>query len=78
MVSNIRYPSFKKLDLDRPMMLKTLVLLTLVASLLYLFSSEGLALIILAYILYGPIRGFRVSWERYRRIRRIRQKRRQG
>jgi len=77
MVSNIRYPSFKKLDLDRPLMLKTLVLLTLIASLLYLFSSEGLALIILAYILYGPFRGIRVSWERYRRILRIRQKRKE-
>jgi len=76
MVSNIRYPSFKKLNLDRPLMLKTLVLLTLAASLLYLFSSEGLALIILTYIFYGPIRGVRVSWERYRRIRKIRQRRR--
>jgi CDP-diacylglycerol--serine O-phosphatidyltransferase len=75
MVSNIRYPSFKKLDLDRPLMLKTLVLLTLVASLLYLFSSEGLALIILAYILYGPFRSLRVSLDRYRRIRRVRRRR---
>jgi len=75
MVSNIRYPSFKKLDLDRPLMLKTLVLLTLGASLLYLFSSEGLALIILAYILYGPIRSVRVSLDRYRRLRRIRHQR---
>ena len=77
MVSNIRYPSFKKLDLDRPLMLKTLVLLTLVASLLYLFSSEGLALIILAYILYGPFRGLRVSLERYRRLRRVRRRRKE-
>jgi CDP-diacylglycerol--serine O-phosphatidyltransferase len=73
MVSNIRYPSFKKLDLDRPLMLKTLVLLTLGASLLYLFSSEGLGLIVLAYILYGPIRSVRVSLDRYRRLLRIRQ-----
>jgi CDP-diacylglycerol--serine O-phosphatidyltransferase len=75
MVSNIRYPSFKKLDLDRPLMLKTLVLMTLIASLLYLFSSEGLALIILAYILYGPFRSLRVSLERYRRIRKVRRRR---
>ena len=70
MVSNIRYPSFKRIDLDRPMMLKTLVLLTLVASLLYLFPAEGLALIILAYILYGPIRGIRLFLEKRKGIRR--------
>jgi len=64
MVSNIRYPSFKKIDLARPLMLKTLVLLTLVASTLYLFPAEGLGLIILAYILYGPIRGIRLFWEK--------------
>jgi len=64
MVSNIRYPSFKKIDLDRPLMLKTLVLLTLVASTLYLFPAEGLGLIILAYILYGPIRSIRLFWEK--------------
>jgi len=69
MVSNIRYPSFKHLDLDRPVMLKTLVGLTLIASLLYLLGGEGIALIILAYILYGPIRSLRVSLQRHRRIR---------
>ena len=76
MVSNIRYPSFKKLDLDRPLMLKTLILLTLVASLLYLFSSEGLALLILAYIAYGPVRSLRVSLSRFRRLRRVKNRRR--
>ena len=64
MVSNIRYPSFKKIDLDRPLMLKTLVLLTLVASTLYLFPAEGLGLSILSYILYGPIRSIRLFWEK--------------
>ncbi|WP_456394497.1 CDP-diacylglycerol--serine O-phosphatidyltransferase [Nitratifractor sp.] len=68
MVSNIRYPSFKRIDLNRPMMLKTLIFLTLVASLIYLFSSEGLVLLIFLYILYGPIRGIRVTMERSRRI----------
>jgi CDP-diacylglycerol--serine O-phosphatidyltransferase len=74
MVSNIRYPSFKRIDLDRPLMLKTLILLTLGASLLYLFSSEGLALIVLAYVLYGPVRSLRAPLDRYRRLRRIRRK----
>ena len=55
MVSNFRYPSFKKVTLDKPMVFKTMILLVLVSSLLYLFSAEGFAVIILAYTLYGPI-----------------------
>ncbi|AKF24338.1 CDP-diacylglycerol--serine O-phosphatidyltransferase [Sulfurovum lithotrophicum] len=56
MVSNFRYPSFKKIQLDRPMLFKTMITLVLATSLLYLFSTEGFALIILLYVLYGPIR----------------------
>ncbi len=56
MVSNIRYPSFKTLPLDRPIVYKALVALTLSASLLYLYSTEGVALIVATYILYGPLR----------------------
>jgi len=59
MVSNFRYPSFKKIQLDKPMVFKTMILLMLTASLLYLFSAEGFALIILLYTLYGPIRALR-------------------
>jgi len=59
MVSNFRYPSFKKVKLDKPMVFKTMIMIVLAASLLYLFSAEGFALIILAYILYGPIRALR-------------------
>jgi len=59
MVSNFRYPSFKKVKLDRPMVYRTLIILTIVASLLYLFAAEGFALIILAYTLYGPLRALR-------------------
>lgn len=59
MVSNFRYPSFKKVQLDKPMVFKTMIILVLIASLLYLFSAEGFALIILAYTLYGPIRALR-------------------
>jgi len=59
MVSNFRYPSFKKIQLDKPMVFKTMILLVLVASLLYLYSAEGFALIILTYTLYGPIRALR-------------------
>jgi len=59
MVTNIRYPSFKSIQLDRPIVFKSLILLTIAASLLYLFSAEGFTLIVLAYILYGPIRAIR-------------------
>jgi len=59
MVSNFRYPSFKKIELDKPMVFKTMIVLMIVASLLYLFAAEGFALIILAYTLYGPLRALR-------------------
>ncbi|MCW8820783.1 MAG: CDP-diacylglycerol--serine O-phosphatidyltransferase [Sulfurovum sp.] len=59
MVSNFRYPSFKKVKLDKPMVFKTMIVLMLIASLLYLFAAEGFAIIILGYILYGPLRALR-------------------
>jgi len=59
MVSNFRYPSFKKVELDKPMVFKSMIILVLIASLLYLFSVEGFAIIILAYTLYGPLRALR-------------------
>ena len=59
MVSNFRYPSFKKVQLNKPMVFKTMIILVLTASLLYLFSAEGFAIIILGYTLYGPLRALR-------------------
>jgi len=59
MVSNFRYPSFKKVQLDKPMVFKTMIGLMLIASLLYLYSAEGFAIVILAYTLYGPLRAIR-------------------
>jgi len=70
MVSNFRYPSFKKVQLDKPMVFKTMILLVLVASLLYLFSAEGFAIIILAYTLYGPLRALRTLSIRKIKIKR--------
>jgi CDP-diacylglycerol--serine O-phosphatidyltransferase len=70
MVSNFRYPSFKKIQLDKPMVFKTMILLVLVASLLYLYSAEGFALIILAYTLYGPLRALRTLSLRKIKIKR--------
>ena len=59
MVSNIRYPSFKKVNLEKQMVFRTLIILTILASTLYLYPAEGAALIIFAYILYGPFRALR-------------------
>jgi len=59
MVSNFRYPSFKKVQLDKPMVFKTMIVFVLIASLLYLYSAEGFALVIFAYVLYGPLRAIR-------------------
>ncbi len=59
MVSHFRYPSFKKVELDKPMVFKTMIILMIITSLLYLFSAEGFAIIILVYTLYGPLRALR-------------------
>ncbi|MBP3223907.1 CDP-diacylglycerol--serine O-phosphatidyltransferase [Campylobacter sp. VBCF_05 NA6] len=57
MVSNIRFPSFKKINLKRPNAIKILVLLIVVFfSCLYLFKLEFPAFIILLYIGYGLVR----------------------
>ncbi|WP_457595711.1 CDP-diacylglycerol--serine O-phosphatidyltransferase [Hydrogenimonas sp.] len=56
MVSNIRYPSFKKFHLDKPLVTKALVAAIAVASLLYLYPAEGFALLMSLYILFGAIR----------------------
>jgi len=70
MVSNFRYPSFKKIELDKPMVFKTMIGLVCVASLLYLFAAEGFALVVLAYTLYGPIRALRTLSLRKIKIKR--------
>jgi len=64
MVSNFRYPSFKSINLDRKNVNKTLISMTIAASMLYLFSAEGFVLIVLGYVLYGPIRALYI-WRRY-------------
>lgn len=56
MVSNIRYPSFKKIDLSRANMLKVLVLLILAFSLLYIYTIESILITISIYVLYGLLR----------------------
>jgi len=56
MVSNIRYPSFKKIHLERPLVTKVLVGLIITASLMYLYPVEGFAVIVTGYILWGIVR----------------------
>ncbi len=53
MVSNVRYPSFKKMELKKPNILKTLIVLIFVSSLIYLYPLEIFTLIMSAYVIYG-------------------------
>ncbi len=56
MVSNIRYPSFKKIDFSRPNVLKVLVVLIVVFSFLYLYPLESLLFLTSSYVIYGILR----------------------
>jgi CDP-diacylglycerol--serine O-phosphatidyltransferase len=66
MVSNIRYPSFKKVDGLKVHYMRALVAIVLSASLLILYPIEGLALLFSLYLLYGPIRAFYNIYTRYK------------
>ncbi|CAM4152649.1 CDP-diacylglycerol--serine O-phosphatidyltransferase [Campylobacter armoricus] len=57
MVSNIRYPSFKKIDLKRANVLKVLILLVILFSMLYLYFLESALIVASLYVLYGITRG---------------------
>ncbi|MBP1680087.1 MAG: CDP-diacylglycerol--serine O-phosphatidyltransferase [Proteobacteria bacterium] len=57
MVSNIRYPSFKKIDMQKGHLIKILVYLIILFSLLYLYPIEVGTFLITAYLGYGLIRG---------------------
>jgi len=57
MVSNIRYPSFKKVDMKKANITKVLVTLIVVFSLLYLYPVESTTFLITGYLLYGLFRG---------------------
>jgi CDP-diacylglycerol--serine O-phosphatidyltransferase len=56
MVSNIRYPSFKKIDPNKKDIKKILIVITLLFSFVFIYPIEGIVLILLSYILYGPAR----------------------
>jgi len=57
MVSNFRYPSFKKMDINKNIALKVLILIILAASFIYLYPIEAIAAILTFYIFYGIYRG---------------------
>ncbi|MBF0916828.1 CDP-diacylglycerol--serine O-phosphatidyltransferase [Campylobacter concisus] len=56
MVSNIRYPSFKKMNLKQTHVIRILVALVVVFSMLYLYPFESATLVMSVYVLYGIIR----------------------
>ena len=56
MVSNIRYPSFKKINLLKHNTLRLFILLLCLALGIFVYPIEGFALIFTFYIFYGLIR----------------------
>ena len=56
MVSNIRYPSFKKINLKQTHVIRILVALVVVFSMLYLYPYESATFLMSVYMLYGIIR----------------------
>jgi CDP-diacylglycerol---serine O-phosphatidyltransferase len=56
MVSNIRYPSFKKVDFKKAHVMKVLVTLIVLFSMLYVYPIESTTILISIYLFYGPAR----------------------
>lgn len=56
MVSNIRYPSFKKVDFTPKHMMKLFVVILGTALSMFIFPIEGFTLLFFIYLAYGPIR----------------------
>jgi len=56
MVSNIRYPSFKKVNMEKMHFMKVFVAILVVAMLIFMYPIEGFALIFTLYIGYGLVR----------------------
>ena len=56
MVSNVRYPSFKKFSFQKRYVIRLLIAVVIALSLLYLYPAEFLTIIITLYIFSGIIR----------------------
>ena len=64
MVSNIRYPSFKKVDMDKKHMRRVFVAIVAVAMFIFIYPVEGFAIFFSIYIVYGPIRALTALYKR--------------
>lgn len=56
MISPIRYPSFKTVDWNTKVRLRTFVVLLASGTLVYMYRQYALALLFLGYLIYGVIR----------------------
>jgi CDP-diacylglycerol--serine O-phosphatidyltransferase len=56
MVSNIRYPSFKKMQLSKQALMKIFVLVLLVLAVMFLYFLETLTVLITLFVLSGIVR----------------------
>ena len=62
MVSNVRFPSFKKINYERANFIRFLITLLLILSLIYIYPLEACAICLSLYVLYGIVRGV---WARF-------------
>ncbi|MDD5052809.1 MAG: CDP-diacylglycerol--serine O-phosphatidyltransferase [Sulfuricurvum sp.] len=56
MVSNIRYPSFKKINFKTFNFIRFLITLIVVAMGVFIYPIDGMAILAAGYLLYGPLR----------------------
>ena len=56
MVSNVRFPSFKKINYERANFIRFLIALLLILSLIYIYLLEASAVCLSLYVLYGVVR----------------------
>jgi CDP-diacylglycerol---serine O-phosphatidyltransferase len=56
MVSNIRYPSFKKINFKAFHLIRFLIAMIVVAMGVFIYPIEALAILAAGYLLYGPLR----------------------
>ncbi len=56
MISNIRYPSFKKIDFTPKHAMKFFVIILISLLMIFMYPIEGFSFIFIVYILYGLIR----------------------
>jgi CDP-diacylglycerol--serine O-phosphatidyltransferase len=67
MVSNIRYPGFKKVNFKKAYFIRSLIALIVVLSLVFIYPIMMLCLISTTYIMYGLIRYFFMITKKVRR-----------